>query len=378
MTADRAVNPLKTFKRRQAPGFTLLEILLVLSLFVIVAGLAWPAIENRLGAAQLPESADRFRSLLYLTRSAAMMDHHRFRIRFMTDVRDPIVEFEPDPIGRPGEWLAATADWAVESPLLQGAHVHDVIPGRPAYLTPVSSAPPEEEVGVETTTDLNEAQAADTFVKGPDPMKDEQVDEKRPNILFETDGSTDWATIVLAEVPSSEPLEESMRQFWVVVDGRTGLATVREGITDEELAGGSFAIPREKLVLPKTKDVTDRALGGTSPESGIAGLGALGLGDGGGAGAAASPSSEGGLEQLQEMNAESGQSSSAEVAAGEDASAGPSATEGASGATENADESSTTMEELEQRLAETNLSEEEKEEIRKTFRNQGSGTKRGG
>lgn len=381
MTANRAADQLDASKRRSAPGFTLLEILLVLSLLVIMAGLAWPAIENRLIAAQLPETADRFRSLLYLTRSAAMMDHHRYRIRFAKDIRDPVVEFEPDPIGRPDTWVASTADWAAESPLLHGVHVHDVIPGRPAYLTPVSSTPPEEEVGVETTTDLNEAQAVDTLAKGPDPMKDEQIDEKRPNMVFETDGSTDWATIVLAEAPSTEPLEPAMRQFWVVLDARTGLATVRAGITEEELASAEFTIPREKLILPNTKDLTDPTLSATTPGDGMGASGAF-RGEADLAGAS-QQGLGGAVQDLQgtEAGADQTQPSTDVVAAGE-AGTDKAGTEGESSTLANMGGSSDAMAELEKQLAGSDLTDEEKDQIRKTFqqeqRDGGKGTKGGG
>jgi hypothetical protein len=70
----------------------------------------------------------------------------------------------------------------------------------------------------------------------------------------------------VAQTPSSEPLLDSARQYWVVLDGRTGLAKAREGITEAELAGDEFVISREKLILPKKTDVNDLTLTVTNPD----------------------------------------------------------------------------------------------------------------
>ena len=137
----RAIRPRQSTGRR-ARGFTLLEILIVLALLVLLAGISWPAMHARLMHSQLPEAADRFRSLMYLARAEAMREHRRFRIRFEPGSQQPIVEPEMDPIAAAGVYLLVADDWTVGSALPEGVHVHDVIPGRPAYLTPVSSATP--------------------------------------------------------------------------------------------------------------------------------------------------------------------------------------------------------------------------------------------
>jgi len=346
-------------RRGRARAFTLLEVLIVLSLLVLLVGLSWPALSNRLNAAQLPETADRFRSLLYLTRSAAMMDHMRYRIRFVQDVQQPVIEFEPDAIGRPGEYVESSAEWAAGFPLPDNVHVHDVIPGRPAYLTPVSANPPEEEVGVETTTDLNEqnAGASDAATSFVDQMKDEGADARRPGIVFETDGTADWATIVLSELPASEALDGSQRQYWVVLDGRTGLATVREGITEEELATREFSVPREKLLLPKTTDTHDLAFNISSGGDGSAGAGLQGLGG-----------LLGGANGLQGMGA--GMQGAANNSQQPTAAQPVAPNSDAANPLQNPLASNDPMAELEKQLASSGLSEDEKEQIRNTFREQ--------
>lgn len=333
----------RVHRARVARGFTLLEILIVLALLVLISWMAWPALSHHLAGSQLPEAADRFRSLMYLTRSEAMMQHRRFRLRFEPDVQQPYIEVEPDAVGAAGQYVAATASWASEDALPERIHVHDIIPGRPAYLTPVSNAAPEDtgdEIGAESTTDLNEGNAVDPFSAQSDAMKDGRTDEHRPSIVFEPDGSTDWATVVLAEVAPSEKLNDQDRQFWIILDGRTGLAKVREGITDEELASNEFSIPREKLILPRTTDVKDMTLTINSPASG---------------------SSQGSqsMSSLSELAAQG--ASAAEQAAPQPAAVQPQTPP------VNPTQAGT-MEELEKQLAaDPNLTEDEKNQIRQTF-----------
>ncbi|MEK6643673.1 MAG: prepilin-type N-terminal cleavage/methylation domain-containing protein [Planctomycetota bacterium] len=335
--------------RRRARGFTLLEILLVVFLLSLLAAAAWPAMYARLASAQLPETADRFRSLMYLVRSHAMMEQRRVRIRFESGERQPLIEIEPDPIMQPGQFALVEEDWAIEPPLLNGVHVHTVIPGRPAYLTPVATNGEEttdDLIGAETTSDLNEGQAQENLEiqKAESTALDEKSDEKRPNLIFETDGSTDWATVVFAELPSSEELTDLDRQYWVVLDGRTGLAKVTEGITQERLASAEFTIAREKLILPRTNDVKDTTLNISSELSGAAGM--FGAQGGQGLGDTKSPESQG---QPALPNAQVPQLPDPTVDAGQ-----KTPTDG--------------MAELEKQLAaDTSLTEEEKAEIRKTF-----------
>ncbi|HUN82386.1 MAG TPA: GspH/FimT family pseudopilin [Phycisphaerae bacterium] len=330
---------------RTARGFTLLEILIVLALLVLLTSMAWPSLSTHLAGSQLPEAADRFRSLMYLTRSEAMMQHRRFRIRFEPDSQQPFIEMEPDPIAAAGQYVPAVASWASEDALPQMIHIHDVIPGRPAYLTPVSNASPEDtgdEVGVETTTDLNESNAGQPFSAQSDAMKDAPTDQHRPSIVFEPDGSTDWATVVVSEIPPSEKLNSGDRQYWVILDGRTGLAKVREGITDEELASTEFSIPREKLILPKTNDVKDATLTFNSPTSG----------------------SQQGSQSMSSLSELAAQGAGAASQAPEQPVTPPPQTPQLPANPAQAG----TMEELEKQLAaDPNLTEDEKNQIRQTF-----------
>lgn len=255
---------------RHAPtrGFTLLELLLALALFVLLAALAWPALQSQLVAAELPESASRMRSLLYLTRSSAMLEHRRHRIRFSPKARQPIVEFEPDPILEPGRFVPVNQDWAVDPPLLSDVEVHRVYPGRPAYMRPISPSEGEAADPLQVEQPLDEGVSAveSTQAKFQAAMSDglggqqAEVDELRPSIVFEADGSTDWSTLVLSRIKPSDELSEEEPQTWVVVDGRTGLAIIRDGVTQAQLDDPNFYVQREKLELPEETPIEDQTL----------------------------------------------------------------------------------------------------------------------
>ena len=263
---------------RRAPAraaFTLLEILLVMGLLVILSIFAWPLMESQIAAAELPESAARIRETLYMTRSAAMLEHRRHRVRFAPGEQQPIVEIELDPLYEPGVWTAVTYPWTKEPILLSEAQVHAIQPGRPVYLKPVSatedadSKDAQEDAQREASLDYQVTQGEQigsvSIASGND---DAELDENRPPIVFETDGSSDWATIIISDLKPEEVLEEETPQLWVVLDGRTGLAVVREQVTDEQLADPDFYVQKEKLELPETTTPDDLSLTISTDEQG--------------------------------------------------------------------------------------------------------------
>lgn len=243
-------------------AFTLLEVLIVLSLLVLMASFAWPAMESQIRATELPESADRVRSLLYMARCEAVMEHRRYRIRFEPESQQPLVEYEPDPIRRAGAFEPVPSDWAEEAKLLGDVQVHEVQLGRPIWTKPLSmtSDPDaleeeeEEEEALEEGFGEDDHQR-DLFLRSIPLNEDVEVDENRPMIVFEADGSCDWATLILARVDPAEELEEETPQLWVVLDGRTGLAFVRDQVTEEQLSDPEFFVEREKLELPDLLDI---------------------------------------------------------------------------------------------------------------------------
>jgi len=263
--------------RSRAAGFTLIEVLMVLGLLVLLTAIAWPIMENRITRAELPESAARVRDMLFMVRAESAMEHRRYRVRFEPDQQHPLIEYEPDPIRFPNEWEAVDSAWARESLLLADIQVHAIRPGRPLYLQAISIDEDPSTLMDEAEEALEEAEkAAEEGYDAQSPQgvtgeDDIEIDETRPMIVFEADGSTEWATLVLARLPLDEELEEEHEQAWVVLDGRTGLAMVRELVTEEQLADPEFYVQREKLDLPDTVDqssLTFKVGGGEAVASG--------------------------------------------------------------------------------------------------------------
>jgi len=280
-----------------------LEILVVLALLVLLAGFAWPALENQITAAEVPESAGHVRDMLFMARSEAALQHRRVRVRFAPEEQQPYIEYEADPILRPGEWDPLPSPWAREPMLLAGVQVHEIRPGRPEYLEPLAlntNADQGQQQGQNQDQTQSDSEAADSseFDSGAAQSKmdtgQDPIDENRPPIVFEADGSTSWATIIVSKRPPEEPLEEKDEQLWVILDGRTGLAEVREQVTEAQLADESFYIAREKLELPDQTDVSNLSIDVNSDSgSGFASGGSPGTGLGvGNRGRGASGSSQ--------------------------------------------------------------------------------------
>lgn len=248
-------------RRNRAPAFTLVEVLITLSLLVLLASIAWPAMQSQITASQLPESAERVRSALAMARCEAVMEHRRFRIRFAKGDQQPKIEYESDPINKPGVYEASTADWVHESLLLADVQVHDIQPGRPVYLQALSTTTDPDAARKQAEKVQQDKQEREQLRAGfgQGAQKQETEDDPlRPAIIFEPDGSVDdWATLILARVRSEDTLEEDQPQTWIVLDGRTGLATVREKVTEEQLSDSKFYVQREKLELPKTANIDD-------------------------------------------------------------------------------------------------------------------------
>jgi len=348
-----------------APAFTLLEILVVLGILTLLTSIAWPVLESQIKAAELPESADRILSMLFMTRCEAVMEHRRHRIRFDPEHQQPFIEIESDPIRRPGEFDTITSGWAVEPILLGDVQVHEVRLGRPVWTMSLATTDDADEVeeeaglGFEQESE-DEEREREAFLSNVAADEDIEVDENRLMIVFEADGSSEWATLVLARIDPEDELEEEEPQLWVLLDGRTGLSTERDNVTEEELADSDFFVDRQKLepadllgVDGLSFDVADsfgaEGAAGGAGEDPFADL----LGDF--AGDPGDPGEAG------------GESSSAIGTAGTGAPeiGDRRPTRGASGEEEARQDS---LAELEEKLSASDYTEEEKEQIRKWYR----------
>ena len=111
-------------------GFTLLELMLVLGMLALLAIFVVPNLRSPIERSYLPESGERLRALITLTRANAMLDGLRYRMRFLDesdeqwdklskrDRLQPFIEFEHDPIQQPGEYFAVKASWATPDTFL--------------------------------------------------------------------------------------------------------------------------------------------------------------------------------------------------------------------------------------------------------------------
>jgi prepilin-type N-terminal cleavage/methylation domain-containing protein len=251
------------------PGFTLLEIILVVGLLALLAAMAWPLMETHMRASALPDSAERLRAALVMARCDAMMLNRKVRVRFAPLEQHPYFEFEIDPLNQPEVYEPLIQDWADERLMLDQVQVFQVLPGKPVYLEPVAAESELQLAEVKDAAAAQQAQtqapstarrAADALGNPAAAAGDTAIDSARPPIVFEPDGSTQWATIVLAAGSPEEPMIEDAPQKWIVLDGRTGLPSVREPVTQEQLDDPTFYVQREKLEPPAPPGLEDGSM----------------------------------------------------------------------------------------------------------------------
>jgi type II secretory pathway pseudopilin PulG len=259
--------------RNTAPAFTLLELLLVLGLLIALAGMAWPRMQSHFKATELSESAQRMRTALFMARSDAVLTGRRHRIRFATGDKQPFVEFEPNPLTQPGVYELVTADWMDDDLLLGDSEVYSIQPGRPDFMKPVQPEPapetPEEPAAAEVSQPVSGGAPRSQLQSKL--AGDEPTDVNRPPISFEADGTTGWATIVIAAAKPGEPLEEGAKELWIIVDGRTGMATIRQPVTEQDYADPTFLVHVDKLQVPLPDDAMDGGTLLTMPAMGAPG-----------------------------------------------------------------------------------------------------------
>jgi prepilin-type N-terminal cleavage/methylation domain-containing protein len=229
--------------RGRQPAFTLIEVLLVLALLALLTGWVAPVFFGELERRKLTESASQLRSLLVITRAHAMSTGKRFRLWWDEESQQPIVEYEPEPIDGPDEFVAYEAAWTGDEILLGGVNCHEVRLGRPVYLEIFDE---DEEGGMFDSDDAFEQE------------------ELRPEVVFDPTGQVEWATFVLADAELGEMLEDTERTL-VVLDGRTGGVSIRAPLSEEELA--EAGIERKKLLRRVDEDEREMM---TEEESGVA------------------------------------------------------------------------------------------------------------
>jgi len=191
----------------KAGGFTLLEVMLTLALFVMIAG-ALVFTSWGIQAEYLDQGAYRFETMLRLARSEAANRGRRMRLQFeevdaaaQTDGQSRgslVITWEPQPLAQPGQFVPyGDSSWARQLPndmivmvrsQRVGASAHQVL----AY--------DQQPAGGEVSEDAQPLQSVD----------------------FYPDGSSDS---VVFELQSLDPLE--VRRALIQMDGVNGIIETR-------------------------------------------------------------------------------------------------------------------------------------------------------
>ena len=210
-----------------AIGMTLVEVLLVVGLIAVLSAMILPDLVTDIERRRLPESADRMRSLVILTRAHAMFDGKRYRIRFPTeeelddegDDRQPLVEREDDPLKEPGIFNPVEEPWVYGETLLRDVWCIQARLEKPTI---------ERLREGGQNDDVSDRLAA----------RFEDEDPDFPSLVIEPDGTSEWATFAITSISREltvEDLEEGDPVIEVILDGDTGLIWLQRPFFEEEL-----------------------------------------------------------------------------------------------------------------------------------------------
>ena len=226
-------------QRHLGRGMTLVEIVLVMALLVAITAVAVPAFVREYEQKQLDESARRLEALLTMTRAQAGWEGKRYRIRFpdpeqeedldaLGTQQQPRVECEADPLEEPEVWTLVTAPWAVGQTLVGKVHCLEVRLEKPTLEQIRQSRERRDAID-------------DLFVE-----KLLDYNPRWPPLYIEPDGTSEWATFVLAEAEADIELDELAQRIELddddhlevielIVEGETGQAWRQRPLYEEEL-----------------------------------------------------------------------------------------------------------------------------------------------
>ena len=219
---------------RRRTAFTMLEILLVIGILAVLAGMAMPRLIRKLEAERLPASCNQLRALLVLTRSNAMLEGMRYRIRFPAEdeidneggQQQPIVEVERDPLEHPEEFDRVKAPWARDPVFKDGVRCAQVRLGKPSVEQLLGETDKNDDVSVQREEEVER-------------VTEESFDEGFPPLVIEPDGTTEWVTFVLTDTPADIDYEEldpeTDTMVDVILDGVTGLVWLQRALYEDEL-----------------------------------------------------------------------------------------------------------------------------------------------
>ena len=202
------------YHRGASRGFTLVELLLTISLMLLLMGAVVFSVASLQRGAQLDEGINQFEALLQFSRAEAANTGRRVQIqcfeRALTGVAEAEIElrvvWERDPIGQPGLF-----DELFEaSPYLRG--IPDLVRVKTIHFSDDEFSFPSSE-----TSSIPAPAANSSAASSSGSIPGEQLAPAFPSITFYPDGSSDSVEIVLV---SQDPEDE--RRISLQLVGLTG------------------------------------------------------------------------------------------------------------------------------------------------------------
>jgi prepilin-type N-terminal cleavage/methylation domain-containing protein len=234
-------------------AFSLLELLLVISLLALLLVFVYPDLKGNMRRRSLIESANNLRALIAMTQAQAMQDGVKRRIQFPgtpdpldpnaekevdvpLETAQPIVQQQLDPLNNPEIFGHDTEP--TDRVMRQGTRCVAVVPW---------------------TTEMFCDNSGGSQIAGPD-ISSQGLTTFVPFTL-NTDGTCDKVAFVLTDLaPDVEPQEYDVGHIlFLVVDGRTGMTWIQRAWRLEECE--LMARPEYKGVSPVLRaDHTDPAI----------------------------------------------------------------------------------------------------------------------
>ncbi len=218
-------------RRHVQPGFTLLELLLVIALIGVLVAFAWPDFSGTAQAEQLKESARRMETLIAMCRAEAMNEARRYRIEIRIDgsVR---ARRQLDPLLAPHIYVKASAPWSRTEPILESVWVEavQVMPEGPPPIRIIDEQLdfPEMEIEPLPVEEFEEFEQDLWIEFDPDgscnSLRWVLRDERGHGLLMTLDGrlgrveTEEWEYVLPEDLLRPEPLEEEEEEEYDVED----------------------------------------------------------------------------------------------------------------------------------------------------------------
>jgi prepilin-type N-terminal cleavage/methylation domain-containing protein len=139
--------------RQRRSGFTLLELVLVLSLLVLVAAMSWPSFDAWFQGHRLGQAVDIIRTQLIRARTQAMEEGRPYRFYYETGTG--VFRIAPDEVENWPELAGAAFGPRTSSMgLAPGLMLEDSLPEGVQILSPLAQAPPTFSLEADGTAKL--------------------------------------------------------------------------------------------------------------------------------------------------------------------------------------------------------------------------------